>query len=453
MERRRQARIGFLIIAALVLAVAVLLTSAFSPPGQAGIGWGSSLGIALRILTTVIVLAASCLFLYFLLMQMSRWRASHGGYSLQIARECSGEVGREASLGPVKVYVYGGEDPTPMLQAQINTCRPRFESLVGESLPHDLPLRVVAFGRRNALVGFFRRIHFILGNHELVYLPWSTRTMALTTELPSFRLADLERAMRTALGYFLLDAYREASSAFWLQVGVGNVIACGGNAAELSRLNRKMLAALARGTSLGSAVIFHPEPRGLVWLVKDWQIFENFANYNQLFFQSWSVTEFLCGASAPNERRERFRRFVKDVRSRGQQEAFQRHFDFGFDKLLEEWRSWVLAQGIGDFGSTPPCIRTALLERVLPLIEDRHAKLIERTQAIREMGRMGFVLGADHLIDLLREADERLVPEIVWSLEAISGQTYGDDPDRWAAWWQSLPAGAVETTVAHPSEL
>jgi hypothetical protein len=56
------------------------------------------------------------------------------------------------------------------------------------------------------------------------------------------------------------------------------------------------------------------------------------------------------------------------------------------------------------------------------------------------------------LIDLLPSADEPLVPEIVWSLEAISGQAYGNNPDRWIAWWESLPEDAVASAGALPAE-
>ena len=61
------------------------------------------------------------------------------------------------------------------------------------------------------------------------------------------------------------------------------------------------------------------------------------------------------------------------------------------------------------------------------------------------MGQAGYALGADTLIGLLRSDDEIPPEEVVWSLEAISGLVLGDDPDRWTAWWQSLPEEARRT--------
>jgi hypothetical protein len=50
------------------------------------------------------------------------------------------------------------------------------------------------------------------------------------------------------------------------------------------------------------------------------------------------------------------------------------------------------------------------------------------------------------LIGLLR--DDNTIPdeEAIWALEVISGMSYGDDKDRWAAWWSSLP---IEIRDAH----
>jgi hypothetical protein len=68
---------------------------------------------------------------------------------------------------------------------------------------------------------------------------------------------------------------------------------------------------------------------------------------------------------------------------------------------------------------------------------------MDRIQAIREMGRVGYCMGADTLVDLLGTADMILSPEIVWSLEQISGHDWGHDVGRWQAWVQSLPPAAL----------
>ena len=226
-------------------------------------------------------------------------------------------------------------------------------------------------------------------------------------------------------------------------MGIANVVAYGGDEMELARLNRKMLAALSRGTSLGTADLFHINPRSIITLVRDWQDFNNFSRYNQLIFQSWSVVQFLC---SEEERLERFRAFLRERTTKAPiEEVFQRHFGYGFEIVLERWRSWVLDRGIGLHGPPPPDIRDALLERVIPIVQDHGADGLERIQAIREMGRTGYVLGADALIEVLAKDDQIPAEEIVWSLESISGLALGDNVERWEDWLGHLP---MEITLA-----
>ncbi|MGO9113107.1 MAG: hypothetical protein ACLP9L_28065, partial [Thermoguttaceae bacterium] len=85
-------------------------------------------------------------------------------------------------------------------------------------------------------------------------------------------------------------------------------------------------------------------------------------------------------------------------------------------------------------------------------IEDRQAPRDDRIVAIRNMGNEGYVVGADALIGLLQGDDAIPREEVVWALEAISGLAYGDDQDRWAAWWGQLPAEIREGRRRHEEE-
>src|SRR5262249_14307479 len=132
--------------------------------------------------------------------------------------------------------------------------------------------------------------------------------------------------------------------------------------------------------------------------------------------------------------------FLQDGRSKThQEESFRQHFGFGFAPMLDGWRRWVLDQGIGTYEPAPPDVGDALLKRVLPVVRDRRARRGDRILAIRELGGAGYLLGADALIELLREDGDIPKEEIVWSLEMISGRVWGDDSDRWQAWWDDLP--------------
>ncbi len=151
--------------------------------------------------------------------------------------------------------------------------------------------------------------------------------------------------------------------------------------------------------------------------------------------------EYLGGEQAPAERRDRFRAFLNDNQSKEPHEdVFKRHFGFGFGTLIETWQQWVQEQGIGTFAPLPQFIQDGLLHRVIPLIENRQATREDRIQAIRYIGIEGYALGAGALIGLLKGDDAIPREEVIWALEAISGMAYGEDQDRWMAWWNSLPS-------------
>ena len=173
--------------------------------------------------------------------------------------------------------------------------------------------------------------------------------------------------------------------------------------------------------------------------MRGWYDHRNFRRFAQFDAQSWSLVEFLGGQASPEERRRRFRAFLHDLQAKApDEEVFERHFGHGFGPLLDGWREWVLGQGIGSHEPPPPHIQEALTERLIPLVRNPQARIMDRIQAIRDMGRVGYVLGADTLIDLLQDGDQTLKEELVWALEAISGLAWGDDPDRWRAWWDDL---------------
>jgi hypothetical protein len=61
------------------------------------------------------------------------------------------------------------------------------------------------------------------------------------------------------------------------------------------------------------------------------------------------------------------------------------------------------------------------------------------------MGSNGYVWGADALSGLLGNDDVIPREQVTWALEAISGMAYGDDPDRWKAWWNEVHTEIRET--------
>ena len=106
--------------------------------------------------------------------------------------------------------------------------------------------------KETAFDAFFKWAFLYRSNLDGFYIPWSTPTIAITTELLPYRLVDSERIVDGLIGSFLLDGYRKTPAPLWAQMGIANVIACGGDRVELARLNRRMLAALSRGNLLAA---------------------------------------------------------------------------------------------------------------------------------------------------------------------------------------------------------
>jgi len=117
-------------------------------------------------------------------------------------------------------------------------------------------------------------------------------------------------------------------------------------------------------------------------------------------------------------------------------------------RFLDGWRQWVLDRGIGTHDPPPQLIRDGLLNRVLPAIRDRQAKRGDRLVAIREWANEGFVLGADVLIDLLRDPGDIPREEVIRALAMVSGRAWGDNPDRWQAWWEERQSTSEEALAA-----
>ena len=116
----------------------------------------------------------------------------------------------------------------------------------------------------------------------------------------------------------------------------------------------------------------------------------------------------------------------------------------------------MLDRGIGTYEPPPDRIRDAMLERVLPVIRDRQAKRGDRLVAIGEWASAGFVLGADALIGVLRDPGDLPKEQVVWRVCMVSGMAWGDEPDRWQAWWDDLPTeweGPAEAAATPPGGL
>ncbi len=360
---------------------------------------------------------------------------------IAMARKSARREGEVVKEGLMTVWYSGPDDPLPMLREQIETGRRRFDALTGEATPAEKSHRVLVFHDRTAFLRFHQRIAAGLDftTFDGLYLGHPAHVWTLCTSTAIGRITDPERTVRSLAGYALLESTWGRRPPAWLQSGLSRAVSNGDDCDGLARLNRKMLASMSGGTTL-SVEIFSMTLNVLTRLLRNSNEPRQYQKFQQFHFQAWSMLVFLSGADAAHDSRKPLGAFLRDPRSkRDQEEALRAHFGRGYAPLLEGWRQWVLDQGIGTYEPPPDRIRDGLIQRVLPVIRDRQAKRGDRIASIRYWAGEGFVLGADALIDLLHDPGDIPKEDVVWALGMVSGLSWGDDADRWQAWWNDLP--------------
>jgi hypothetical protein len=373
-------------------------------------------------------------------------------HALAFARKCAGEDGLVERSGPMTIWSCDRTVSAPILTEQLTIVRQRFEGLVNQPIEALPPLRVFVFDKRRAYLTYHRNVFDETVPLDGVYLSRPACMITLSTEVTPYRLHDLAKTARVLFVFYLLDMHKGFLPAVWLQSGISGALGNDPGSDCLRHVNRRMKVSLSKGTALDAAELFSTSPRALFRRTRGSADFANFERLCRFTGQSWSVVEYLIGADAPADRLSRFRAFLSDLpkRESQQERVFVRHFGYGFRALLDGWRAWVQQLELGSDRPPPSPIREAVLERLIPRIRDGGKPAQDRVQAIRELGLLGYALGADSLIETLRNGDDRIVEEAAWALESISGFAWGTDPDRWALWWAGLDP--MISGAAQPAE-
>ena len=292
--------------------------------------------------------------------------------ALAKARACSGEDGTIVRVGPITIWYSGTDDPVPILQDEISASHRRLEDLLGETAIADPPLTILCFHDQPALLKLYKSLfsNLDLTAHLGVYLqrPWNI--MALCTGAVAGRLDDARSSLGSLYCLVLLEQAFGQLSSPWLQAGLTASLSASHDRGDLCGLNRRMIAAIsqklewsdslftASANQVAKGLLQKSDPRN----VRKSELFSE---------QAWSIVEYLAGEQATETQKSAFRAFVKEKQATAgqEQECFQ-HFGFGFGSLVEAWRQWVMSQGNG-YGEPPSIrVRDALLNRVLPVIQN-----------------------------------------------------------------------------------
>ncbi len=391
------------------------------------LAFGAVLGLLVALFATGTIVIA-----------IRNWRLRFERPVLARARKCAREEGTIARIGPLTIWWSGPIDPVPLVTEQMETICKRFERLVDQ--PVDArALRVLVFHQRRAFIDFHRNVVADTGTIDSVYSAGPARLFTLTTGVPRFRLIDDARSLRSGLVLYLLETLIEALPSPWLQFGLSGALSADPGSDAREQLLRRMKVAIQNDTTVKVDQLFSRlsvlQTHELASPLIDHDRFALFAQWRA---QSRSVIEHLTGSEAPPDRLGRFRSFLCDLKAAPLEEAvFKRHFGYSFEALLEHWQAWVDEQSLGGDPIPPPEVRIAIIDRLVPAIIDRSKKAHDRIVAMRSLGLTGFVLGADTLIDVLRERDDRFTPTATWALESISGLPLGSNADWWSDWWST----------------
>src|SRR5262249_38584358 len=203
---------------------------------------------------------------------------------------------------------------TAVFREQLELSRTRISELWGDAVLVDRSLRIFCFKNKLELDEFFRRRLLTLHHVDGLFVPGRPRRLIAYISRELTRPFDQERTLRVLFAYYFLERAKGFLPSPWLNFGVGNTIACGGNHGELARLNRKVLAAVNVGAVLDAPALFGLNPRKLLARLKRGDRLADFALYQRHHPQSCSVVEYLSGADAPPGRRLAFVAFLKDLK-------------------------------------------------------------------------------------------------------------------------------------------
>lgn len=447
-EQKRQAkerRIGWIALTAIILGLPALFASALQAR------WGLQSWLLAYLITTALIVIGvpgALIACVLPMLYLKRRRLLREKNIVQLVERAAGAPGETLRSGPLVVWCAEGTTLGGEIEGQLAATAEHLQTLTGQAPSLGPWLRCFVLREREhfeqALKGagfaFDKRFDF-----ESFYLsaPWR---VGLFNEGELRRKAsDPLASVRNILCYHLAESLGIAWRTSWLCLGLARVAAHREDAGALARVNRHMLSALAAGRTLDAGAFFAPTPLIGFRLGRPPKAeLPVLAEIAMKLAQYESVMQFLCGAGSTPARRLAFQNFLRDPRRRKRpSSALAEHFGRSPEALLADWRQWVLQQGVGEHA--PPSREHAerLLKGPVATIRNLESPTLERLRAIRQLGRDGYVVGVEALIDVVRQGPADLAEEAIWALETIAGRSFGKDAAQWDAWRASLPASAT----------
>jgi len=426
-----------LVVAGILMAIPVTLLASVSLEGD--------VTALLMALGKALLLGPIILFALVLLLLLVKKKILHThGAELRRAQGIARAAGRTAQFGNITAYFFGAPTLEANFGRDLAIVRRRLETLLGDlAEAPDVP--AFCFASQDEFNVYLAR------NAPLsaVYSPpWWCRQLILC-QRPGHSIADPRELLRTLLGYLLLWNHKGFRTPYWITSVVNAYAVYGDDAAHLAAVHRRLAVELAREETTLTPLPLELDDKQYVKLVMKRDQREPLRKTLLYSDICASLSGYLLG---DGQRRRRFGDFLQGLTRRdGVEEALRREYGCGVERLFEDWLTWFrqgIAEGSLDTSTyeTPTeCERQQIAEDVVPLVLNPDADLDLRCRAARNLAG-GSLLGAEALIGLLADAPDELRQDVLWSLEAIAGRRFGEDPAAWRLWLEQVKTTASPAT-------
>lgn len=395
--------------------------------------------LALFVVLLVLMGLGTVAYIFF---QRAWLRAEDNDFAL--ARRITGLEGAVVRRDEFTLWFRGRQSPEILFAGQYVEARRRFEAFVGTPVELKRVPRILLFGSHFEFRSYYMKRFLDLGSLEALYEPGNPARIALFLDPDGHNLIDPEPRARLMFTYYFIEQAKGFIPSFWLNSGLGSFLTAGSSPTALARAQRRVRLALAKGTLRPQEEVFGVSMRRILKRIRrSHENLDDFKYLDVMSSQFVSLIAYLIGPDSTPQRREGFRNFFLAVQVRDNYESvFREHVGMGFAELFDAWKTWVQTQPVGPPAPpSTPALRRAILEWCIPTLEDDRAPFEETVQVVRDIGRAGYVLGADRLIDLVATSGKELRDTAQWALENISGETH-ETPAEWRRWWESLPREA-----------
>lgn len=417
-------------ILAAVLVAAVLLSLEWSWSIPETIGYAILLVVG--IVVAMIVLAVAYTWLMSQIM---------GPNYLTLARlrQIAHDPGRQAVDGKLTAVFFGPSNIEAHYASRAAEVRARASELFGQPIDFTGPSLVACLDRQGDLDAFMMR-HVPIA--AVVPNVWTRRLAVVCEETALRRLIEPADALAAALALLLSIQYKRGLLPGWASLLCVQQIAKGdryesGLRAAIRRL--KVLAVRRPDWDPRQVFSRSVQQRADLWLAGDqpeaWR--EVHAEVDFLA----TLGEMLLGADASQDQRSKVLTWLRTLQPKDDPLAtFGRQVGWSLDELLARWQAWMATQSGLPFDPLPETKAAAVGALHAPALWDRSRPQAERARAARQIGGSGYVAFVPLLVDELEYPQCDIRFDVIEALENLSGQTFGDNPPAWDAWFDSLPS-------------